>query len=53
MPFQRPILPYNNETLPNSNRYEVLSNLANQLPPTAEMLDADVNYLIDMGNTLE
>ena len=52
MPFQRPILPYN-ETLPNSNRYEVLSNLANQLPPTAEMLDADVNYLIDMGNTLE
>ena len=53
MPFQRPTLPYNNISLPNSNRYTSLSNSGTPRPPTAEMVDADINYLVDTANILE
>lgn len=53
MPFQRPTLPYNNVSLPNSNRYTALSNSGTPRPPTAEMVDADINYLVDTANILE
>lgn len=51
MPFQRPTLPYNNISLPNSNRYRDLSN-TNQ-PPTGDMLDTDFDYIIDSMNVLQ
>lgn len=53
MPFQRPTLPYANINLPNSNRYTVLSDSATPRPPSAEMVDGDINYLIDTANALE
>lgn len=53
MPFKRPTLPYDNVSLPNSNRYRDLSSSGTPRPPTAEMLDADCDYLIDTANVLE
>lgn len=52
MPFQRPTLPYNNVSLPNSDRYRNLSNIQNK-PPSAQMLDADFDYIIDGMNVLQ
>lgn len=52
MTYMRPDLPYdNNAALPNTNRYSLLSDL--KLPPTAQMFDADFNYLIDSDNDLQ
>lgn len=44
--FKRPNLPYENESLQNDKRYELLTRTNNR-PPTDQMLDADINYLID------
>jgi hypothetical protein len=44
--FQRPSLPYANESLQNDNRYRLLTR-SNNRPPTDLMLDTDFNYVID------
>lgn len=48
MTYTRPSLPYANEALPNAKRYTDLAN--NDRPPTAEMFDGDIDYLIDTVN---
>lgn len=48
--FQRPDLPYDNESKHNDQRYGLLS--ARSKPPTSEMLDADLDYIIDSMDIL-
>ncbi len=43
--FERPAMPYAYESLPNSNRYQVLTRALNA-PPLDIMIDSDYNYLI-------
>lgn len=50
--FQRPSLPYENESLQNDKRYQLLTR-SNKRPPTDQMLDTDVNYLIDAVRQLD
>jgi hypothetical protein len=50
--FARPTLPYQNESRPNDNRYQVLTK-ALGAPPTDIILDADFNFLIDCVNQLD
>lgn len=50
--FSRPKLPYSNQSLPNDNRYQAITNPL-KAPPTDKMLDTDFNYLIDAVNTLD
>lgn len=50
--FQRPILPYENESLQNDKRYQLLTR-STERPPTDEMLDTDINYLIDAVRQLD
>ena len=50
--FQRPNLPYNNESLPNDNRFQVLTRSL-QAPPTDIMLDSEFNSLTDAVRTLD
>jgi hypothetical protein len=44
--FQRPNLPYEAQSLKNSNRYQLLTRSGNR-PPTDIMLDTDFDYIID------
>lgn len=48
--FQRPDLPYDNESKHNDQRYGLIS--AREKPPTADMLDADLDYIIDSMDIL-
>lgn len=50
--FQRPSLPYENESLQNDKRYQLLTR-SNKRPPTDQMLDTDINYLIDAVRQLD
>lgn len=50
--FQRPSLPYENESLQNDKRYQLLTR-SNKRPPTDQILDTDVNYLIDAVRQLD
>jgi len=48
--FQRPDLPYDNESKHNDQRYGLLS--VRGKPPTSEMMDADLDYIIDSMDIL-
>lgn len=48
--FQRPDLPYDNESKHNDQRYGLLSTRGK--PPTSEMMDADIDYIIDSMDIL-
>lgn len=48
--FQRPDLPYDHESKHNDQRYGLLS--LREKPPTSEMLDADLDYIIDSMDIL-
>ena len=50
--FRRPNLPYINISLPNDKRYQLLTR-SNRRPPTDEMIDTDINYIIDQLNVLD
>ena len=49
--YNRPNLPYQGESLPNSNRYALLA--AKKQPPTAVAVDGDINYIVDSLNDLD
>jgi hypothetical protein len=49
--YNRPNLPYQAESLPNSNRYALLA--AKKQPPTAAAVDGDINYIVDSLNGLD
>jgi hypothetical protein len=44
--FQRPGLPYDNESLDNDKRYQIITR-SDERPATDVMLDTDFNYVID------
>lgn len=50
--FTRPNLPYANVSLPNDNRFQVLTRTLNA-PPTDIMYDSEYNYMIDGLNILD
>lgn len=50
--FRRPNLPYINISLPNDKRYQLLTR-SNRRPPTDQMIDTDINYIIDGLNVLD
>ena len=50
--FTRPNLPYNNESLPNDSRFEVITRALNA-PPTDIILDSEFNAVIDYLNILD
>lgn len=50
--FSRPNLPYPNQSLPNDNRFQVLTQNLNA-PPTDIMLDSEFNYVTDSLNALD
>ena len=52
MPFTRPNLPYANVSLPNDDRFRVLTRALNA-PPTDIMLDSELNFVADSLNILE
>jgi len=52
MPFIRPNLPYDNQSLPNDSRFRILTR-ALDAPPTDIMLDSEFNALTDGLNVLE
>lgn len=49
--FNRPNIPYNNQPLPNDNRYEILTQ--ENLSPPADIMDAEMNYVMDILNNLQ
>lgn len=49
--YKRPDVPYEGESLPNNKRYELLTQ--SKRPPTAEMLDGEMNYVVDSMNDLD
>jgi hypothetical protein len=49
--YKRPDIPYEGDSLPNNTRYELLTQ--SKRPPTSEMLDGEMNYLIDSLNDLD
>ena len=50
--FTRPTLPYSNVSLPNDNRFRVLTSVLNS-PPTDLIIDTEYNYIIDGMNLLD
>ena len=50
--FRRPNLPYINISLPNDKRFQLLTR-SNRRPPTDQMIDTDINYIIDQLNVLD
>jgi microcystin-dependent protein len=44
--FQRPGLPYDNESLQNDKRYQIITR-SDERPATDVMIDTDFNYVID------
>jgi microcystin-dependent protein len=50
--FTRPTLPYTNVSLPNDNRFQVLTRVLNS-PPTDLIFDTEYNYIIDGMNQLD
>lgn len=50
--FHRPNLPYQGDSLPNDNRFQVLTRSLNA-PPTDIMLDSELNSITDALNTLD
>ena len=51
MKYKRPHIPYEGKAMPNNTRYQILTQ--NHQPPTAEMLDGEMNYCIDSMNDLD
>ena len=51
MKYKRPKIPYEGKAMPNNMRYQILTQ--NHQPPTAEMLDGEMNYCIDSMNALD
>lgn len=50
--FRRPQLPYDNQSLQNDDRFQVLTRTLGA-PPTDIMIDSELNYLLDGLNTLD
>ena len=51
MKYKRPKIPYEGKAMPNNTRYQILTQ--NHQPPTADMLDGEMNYCIDSMNALD